>query len=147
MSKATYLLISWNNGNIMLIPTQKEPSWSFVLYFLIYFPRFSFSACCKHVFIWNENLYHYIIIPFDKPYFNLQGKCHGRISGVCILLKHFTMPWSHCNLSSYFVFKCGTSSNKRDRNIVTESEVFLNKQALSTSLLFEDDNHFSHETV
>ena len=52
MSKATYLLISWNHGNIMLKPTQKEPSWSCVLRFIIYFSHFSFSAisrACFHI--------------------------------------------------------------------------------------------------
>ena len=33
---------------------------------------------------------------------------------------------------------CGTFSNKRDQNIATESEVFLNKHAPSASPLFEE---------
>ena len=32
-----------------------------------------------------------------------------------MLLKHVAMPWSHCKLASYFVFKCWTFSNKRDQ--------------------------------
>ena len=52
MSKATYFLFSWNHGDIMLKPTQKEPSWSCVFHLIIYFPHFFFSAIsqtCFHV--------------------------------------------------------------------------------------------------
>ena len=64
-----------------------------------------------------------------------------------MLLKHVTMPLSHCKLLSYFVFRCGTFSNKRDRNITTGSEVFLNKHALSASLLFEDETVLFHSRL
>ena len=63
------------------------------------------------------------------------------ICGIHMLLKHVTKPWSHCKLVSYFVCNCWTFSNKQDQNtaliVGTESEVFLNKHALSASLLFE----------
>ena len=135
----------------MLKPMQKEPSWSCVLHFIIYLSHFSSLPFRKHVFIKDEHLYHYVIIPFHKPYFNLQenvmgeflnsyGIIHSFVAFVCcILLKYVTMPWSHFKLVFYFIFKWGTFSNKRDRNTVTESEAFLNKHAPSAFLVFEDE--------
>ena len=134
MSKATYLLISWNHGNIMLKAMQKEPSWSCVLHFIRYFSHFSFTAisqACFHVRWKFVSLHNYSI---SQALFNLQEKFNGNIFkqlwnnsfiyGVCMLLKHVIMLWSQCKLVSYFVFKCGIFSNKRDWNIATESEVF-----------------------
>ena len=42
----------------------------------------------------------------------MQKKCCGQvftvresfICGICMLLKHVTIPWSHCKLVSYFLF-------------------------------------------
>ena len=52
MNKATYFLISKNHRDTMLKAMQKQPSWSYILHFIIYFPHFSFSAisqACIHV--------------------------------------------------------------------------------------------------
>ena len=57
MSKATYFLISWNHGDIMLKPTQKEPSWSCVLHFINYFSFSPIFQACFHV-RWKLVLLH-----------------------------------------------------------------------------------------
>ena len=59
MIKATYLLISWNHGNIFLKPMQN---------FIIYFSHFSFSAISQACFHIRWKLVYYIIIPYHKPY-------------------------------------------------------------------------------
>ena len=80
-----------------------------------------------------------------ESFIHFQQFCnHSFNCGICMLLKHVTMPWSRCKLVSYFVFKNWTFSNKQDLNIAlitgTESEVFLNKHAPSAFLLFEANN-------
>ena len=127
MIKATYLLISWNHGNIFLKPMQN---------FIIYFSHFSFSAISQACFHIRWKLVYYIIIPYHKPYFNLEKKCHGQIFKQ-LRNNSFICGVSHCKLVSYFVFKCGTFSNNQDWNMATESETFLNKHVPSASLLFE----------
>ena len=46
----------------MLKLTQKEPSWSYVPVFIIYFPIFLFLSFHKHVFMSDENLYHFFLV-------------------------------------------------------------------------------------
>ena len=129
----------------MLKPVQTEPSWNYVSQFIIYFSHFPFSAIsqtCFHVrwklvLLHNHSIWQAFLQVF-KQLWN-----HSFICGVCMLLKHVTVPWCHCKLASYCVFKCWTLSNKQDQNIAkitgSESAVFLNKHAPSASLLFEVD--------
>ena len=139
----------------MLKPTQKEPSWSYVLHFIIYFSHFSFSAisqACIHVRRNLESLHNHSI---SQVLFEFAEKWNGRV---------FKQLWNHSFIfNSYTTFVCWwnmlmyrdpnvnwfcilffkwwTFSNKWDQNIAyiagTESEVFSNKHAPSASLLFE----------
>ena len=69
----------------MLKQTQNEPS-KFICLILFIFPIFSCLPSFKHDFLLAKNLNHHIIIPFHKPYFDLQKKSHGRV---------FQQLWNH----------------------------------------------------
>ena len=153
-----YFLISYNRWDIRLKPMQKEPSWKYVLHFVICFPHFSFSAiwqACFHVRQKLVSLHNHSI---SQALFRFAKKCHGQvfkqlwnhsfifnsyeiIHSLPALSCCWSKPWSHCKLVSYFAFKCWNFSNKRDQNIEqitgTERELLLNKHAPKASLLFE----------
>ena len=74
-----YFFISYNHWDIRLKPMQKEPSWSYVLHFIICFPHFSFSAiwqACFHVRQKLVSLHNHSI---SQALFRFAKKCHGQV--------------------------------------------------------------------
>ena len=65
MSKETYILIA----HIMLKWTQKEPSWSYVIHFIICFPHFLFSAILQVYFHVRQKLVSLHNYPFSQALF------------------------------------------------------------------------------
>ena len=107
--------------DIALKPIQEKLSWNYVLH-IIYFSHFSFSAIsqsCFHVrrelvslrnhSIWQALFYFTEKVLWVSFWTVMESLIHFQklwnhwfICSIFMLLKHATMPWSHCKLASYF---------------------------------------------